>query len=465
MHDVFVSYSHDDEAEVNELLEVFRNEDIDAVTDATFTVGKDLEKMIRESIDDSRHVALMLTPAWIKRSTWTTYEAALARVRDRDGELGVVIPIILKECEIPDLFRSLLHADLWNEKRRARDLQRVINAIRASKDSPMALPLQPERAPVLAQQAVQALQRLSEIAGHESVRIPLLAFRDQIASSSRHIQLLADLKDVHEQLHELQLQFYRVIGSRMSGVTDMVPFAKLYALAIETAVRELREIASRNSISNGDLTWIAELGDLQKDLRQAIAANQQETARSLIDVIEHRLGEHSGGVNARLRQVLQLLRLPDLLAAIDAVCAQANALLLTADDRTLFLEGMRTLRKLVRNLTALIMDHDRWQNTDTSLRLVDRTLHERINNLAITWRRIAGEVEVLDEPMESMDEARAEIEKAIEKECREEAWDPYQRFRHYTISQFNKVDRSLKKQCDELRFVGVPLAELSRKLA
>ncbi len=465
-HDVFVSYSHDDAADVVTLLENLRAEGIDAVTDETFTPGRSIELMIREAVDDCRHVALFLTPRWIE-SLWTSYEAALGRELDPQGERGVVIPLVYRECVLPPLLLEILHVDISDEKRRPTELQRVIRAIKESRSSKLALPLRPQERPVAAEAAVNALRRLEAIADTEGIRDALFEFRDNIGDASRQILLLADLKDVHEQLHQLQLQFQAVTTVQVSNVADLRPFAKLYATAIENALTELQEIATRASFSAGDLPWIAQLGDLPAQLKDAIGRSDNELMKELIHAVDHLISAHSHSVNTQLTTAARLLRLPDLIDAIDTICTRAETLHLNEADRSLLANGLQALRRLARNLSALIVDHDGWQNAETSLRLVDGTLHERITSLQLMYPRVVREIEVLDRsgPTNSFEEARAELEAAIGLRNREAAWGPYQVFRRYTVNRFYNVDRSLKRQCDELRYVGAPLTALSKKLA
>jgi hypothetical protein len=465
-HDVFISYSHEDQPYLDSLVTAFEAGGIDAITDGTFTVGRNIERMIREAIDRSRHVALILTPQWLA-SRWTSYEAALALIRDREGDLGIVLPLIYEKIELPELLRPILNADLCEESRRATGLQRVIKTIQDSRLSEIALPLEPAERPVSAKPAVAALERLAEAADTEAVRTHLLEFREQISRASEQIRRLADLKDVHEQLHHLQLQFYPVTGSRMGTPQDPLPIAKLYAIGLESALGELDQIAARSSLHDGELAWVEDLRYSHLQLVKAIEANKKERAQDLIDYIEHLLAENSTQINSSLRMVLSILRLPDLVEVVDRVCDHTGRLLVHANDRKSFVEGLTTLRHLARNVSALIADHDRWQRTDTSLRLVDRTLHAKITNLLITWPRIIEDITVLDRAQhsESLRDLRNDLEEAIQHGNHQAAWEPYQLFRRYTVDRFYKVDRSLKRQCDELRIVGVPLAVLSGKLA
>lgn len=465
-HDVFVSYSHDDAADVAALVQHLRDEGIDAVTDETFTPGRSIELMIREAVDGCRHVALFLTPHWLE-SLWTSYEAALGRELDPKGERGVVIPLVYRECVLPPVLMEILHVDISDEKRRPTELQRVIRAIKESRTSKLALPLRPQERPVAAEAAVNALQRLEAIADTEGIHDALFGFRDYIGEASRQILLLADLKDVHEQLHQLQLQFQAVTAVQISTVPDLRLFAKLYGTAIENALPELQEIAARASFVPGDLPWMAELGDRPAQLKDAIGTNDNELMKELIHNVDRLVSTHSHSVNTQLTTAARLLRLTDLIDAIDAICTRAEALQLNEADLSLLVSGLQTLRRLARNISALIVDHDGWQHTETSLHLVDSTLHERITSLQLMYPRVVREIEVLDRtgPTPSFEEARTELEAAIGLKNREAAWEPYQIFRRYTIHRFYNVDRSLKRQCDELRYVGAPLTALSRKLA
>ena len=100
--DVFISYSHEDkEWVVNTLLPVLNARGLTVCIDIRdFQAGRAAIHNMVDAVKRSRHVVLVLTPAWIK-SGWTGFEGLLVRGSDPAGRERRTIPLLLEKCEIP----------------------------------------------------------------------------------------------------------------------------------------------------------------------------------------------------------------------------------------------------------------------------------------------------------------------------------------------------------------------------
>ena len=101
-YDVFISYSHDDEAWVTGTL-LPRLEDAGLRTCIDFRdliAGKPALLNMQDAVKNSRHTLLVLTKAWIE-SEWTLYESLLTRTKDPAGLQRRTVPLRLQPCEIP----------------------------------------------------------------------------------------------------------------------------------------------------------------------------------------------------------------------------------------------------------------------------------------------------------------------------------------------------------------------------
>jgi hypothetical protein len=117
-YDVFISYSHDDEAWVTgTLLPRLEGAGLRACIDfRDFTPGKPALVNMQDAVKNSRHTLLVLTTAWVE-SEWTLYESLLTRTKDPAGLQRRTVPLRLQPCEIPEFISMLTWVDFTRPDR------------------------------------------------------------------------------------------------------------------------------------------------------------------------------------------------------------------------------------------------------------------------------------------------------------------------------------------------------------
>jgi hypothetical protein len=71
---------------------------------------------------------LVLTPNWIA-SEWTGFEGLLLQTRDPTNLRRRIVPLMLKECELPDRLSVFTYADFKQPIYWERELERIVDAI------------------------------------------------------------------------------------------------------------------------------------------------------------------------------------------------------------------------------------------------------------------------------------------------------------------------------------------------
>jgi hypothetical protein len=107
---VFVSYSHEDNARVAELVVELRKKSVRVRGDWDFASGDSLLRRISGAIDSSGCLLACLSPTSVQ-SAWVQRELEIALAPDIAGKLNVV-PVLLADCEIPLFLRSRLYHDV-----------------------------------------------------------------------------------------------------------------------------------------------------------------------------------------------------------------------------------------------------------------------------------------------------------------------------------------------------------------
>jgi hypothetical protein len=131
-YDVFISYSHEDEAWVTgTLLPRLEGAGLRTCVDfRDFIPGKPALVNMQDAAKNSRHTLLVLTRAWVE-SEWTLYESLLTRIRDPAGLQRRTVPLRLQACELPDFIAMLTWVDFTRPERQAIAWTQLLTALGA----------------------------------------------------------------------------------------------------------------------------------------------------------------------------------------------------------------------------------------------------------------------------------------------------------------------------------------------
>lgn len=137
-YDVFLSYSHKDEAWVHhELLPRLRQARVGrrklkvCIDTESFVGGKTLVDEMTRCVRRSATEVAVLTPDYLV-SGWADFEVTLRRTIDIEERLYRVVPIMLRTCPVPEKLSGLVYIDFTDPARFDASLDRLLRALRAT---------------------------------------------------------------------------------------------------------------------------------------------------------------------------------------------------------------------------------------------------------------------------------------------------------------------------------------------
>lgn len=181
-YDVFISYSHRDYDWVHTwLVPRLRDAGLSVcIDDEAFDIGISTLVNIENAMKASRHILLVLTPAWVA-SQWTNFESILSQTKDLIGLQQRTLPLLREMCEVPSRIAILTYANLTGTRDDAVELRKIVRAIQQSR----AKPTQPEG---LAEQATEMRTDIAPPAPVPNERVQQRAkLRERIEQKRRRL--------------------------------------------------------------------------------------------------------------------------------------------------------------------------------------------------------------------------------------------------------------------------------------
>ncbi len=305
------------------------------------------------------------------------------------------------------------------------------------------------------------------------VREDVIAFRADFEAASEQIALVADYKDIHDQLHSLQFHCYNPIvqeARRLPDDEEAWENLSNYELTLQGIVAQLEEVARRPRLAGGEASWVADLVTARNELARAIDRFDLTGLKRALRLLNRVLTIQPAQYNARLNAAARALRLSALAQGLSRVRERLPALHLDSAKVAEFEAGIAALADLSSRLTALVNEHDAWQAVDLELRRIEAALDLDIGELELSWEDLRARAEPLYTGIEES-WATALANEAARLDAAVSAGDPvkmrhfFRRYRRQAGDRFFRVDIELKKLTDDLRRVGAPLAAVLRLLA
>ncbi len=129
-YDVFISYSHKDQAWVDsQLMPRLEGAGLHVAIDyRDFPLGRIAQQNMEQAVDSSRRVVLVMSPNWLQ-SQWSGFEVLLRQCGGSDRAAGKLVPILIAPTELPRRYSFITYADLTNPATYEREMARVIAAL------------------------------------------------------------------------------------------------------------------------------------------------------------------------------------------------------------------------------------------------------------------------------------------------------------------------------------------------
>jgi len=116
MHDIFISYSREDQDQAKLIAGKLEKEGFSVWWDTEIPVGESFDSFIESALNEVKAVVVLWSQSSIN-SEWVRVEADFARGR------GKLLPVLIEPCDIPLAFRNIQHFDFtnWDESTIALD--------------------------------------------------------------------------------------------------------------------------------------------------------------------------------------------------------------------------------------------------------------------------------------------------------------------------------------------------------
>lgn len=126
---VFLSHNHADKSFVRKLAKDLEAHGVKCWLDeAEMSVGDSLIKKIREGIDNSEYFIVVLSPNSIK-APWVENELDVAMNLQIAGKGIKVLPLMLKDCELPGFLLGKLYGDFQKEENYIDSFRALLKSI------------------------------------------------------------------------------------------------------------------------------------------------------------------------------------------------------------------------------------------------------------------------------------------------------------------------------------------------
>lgn len=457
--DAFISYSHRDRDWVDkQLLPPLEQANLRVCIDyRDFALGLSAQENMENAVNRSRHVVFVLSASSVN-SDWANFEYLVTNEGDPAAKRRRLVPLLIEKIDLPLRYRIVTYADFCDPANYETEMQRVIRAVIDDVDT--LVPTQP----VDAKPVADGLDAFRILAKNPLIRTAAVRFGAIFATASEQLTDVAEYKSLHDQLHELELHCYEPMtkaAQRFPGDEDDRAELDGYRVNLENTVEQLHAIAKR--FARADTSWIPSMDSILTDLRRALDENDSTLLMRVIKRLDRELGNRPPKVNAALNAAARALRLSDLVAALTQLRDLAAGL--SADPERLreFRSGVETLDDMEKRLTALVSLHDQWQNLDECLRCMDK--NPDLDDVRSCWpdaKRRLDEIRTKCAELGSLPDDATRLEQAIQIGDTAQITRKVRLLRRQVITRFSNTDSDLRKQCEQLRGIGEPLAALLR---
>ena len=466
LNDTYISYAAEDEPWVEaELMPRLKSKAIRYTDAYQFRGGVPQVNEVRRLINESSRTVLVLSPSYLKNN-WVQYGVMLVLTRGIDTGRWLAVPLVASACadeDLPAEIKALVRIDVSNGDTQAWDQFFATLAEAPAPLAPadfaditqMSRPQPGRGQPVIS----TGLKALAELMQRDDVRDAVAEYRAEFHAARDQIQILADFKDMHDELHLMQKESHQPLRNAMGKFPEDANSqldVKAAEFDLKRSIENIKEILKHPAFTN---PWVYNLEDALVELHSANTEKSRDALDLAVENIERVLGDLPSKINDRLIEAAR----PDRLKFAELVIALASIRLRlevsSADQsRTARLAAaIDNLADLYHRLNALVIDHDIWQQVDNELRRIRRNFS--IKELKLSWKFLqegaAPAYIGRTEPWaRDCGAAVEQLGAAIAKTNEAEAREPFQQLYGYAGDRFIRVDRALKRLCGNMREVG-----------
>ncbi|UBF28523.1 hypothetical protein K9N68_11970 [Kovacikia minuta CCNUW1] len=316
------------------------------------------------------------------------------------------------------------------------------------------------------------LNALTELMQHPEARSAVITFRVDFKAASEQINIIANYKGLHDLLHTLEFQCYSGIvqeSRRFPEDETALDILTDHELTLQKLLREVQELAGRETIATNEVLWLKDLERAQAELRAAIDELDTRRLQKTIWLLNRILAIQPSRINTNLNSVARSLRLPALVNAMNSIWERLAGSNLNQEKIKQFQVSVLVLAELNKRLTALVIGHDYWQELDLELRRIEANLEKDLIELEMSWIDLKERTDVLFNPAGDQwtvffQQDSHNLDAALSAQNPAKIKRYFRMYRRRASDRFYQVDVTLKRLCEELREVGEPLTAVLRMI-
>jgi TIR domain-containing protein len=287
------------------------------------------------------------------------------------------------------------------------------------------------------------------------------AFKVDFQRCVGQISLLTARKDVHDQLHELQLKFFRPLDEllpRNSLTIDAQTLGIIheYSFTLSDILNNLREIADRKVLPDEDIKWLNDVFTAKNRLEAAMLKSDVAALRAVVNLVDRVLAQWPSRINTKLNETARSLALDYLAAKLEGLCTASPDF-----DQKLG-DNVKELRDLHLRISELVTVHDNWQTFDDEMRGLKATLNASLTDIADEWPGLKEKARTLkaenpDTWAQRLTYVGGEMERGLQTRDVERVQQSFRFLQNATWDRFFVVDKNLKKGCQALEQARRPI--------
>jgi hypothetical protein len=316
--------------------------------------------------------------------------------------------------------------------------------------------------------ARSGLEALAELMRAERVRDDIVAFRNDFVETSRQIEILSDYKELHDLLHQLEFECYKllVVVARNfpAAVAESADLAECQ-ISLERIIARMQAVADRQKVARPDVAWLPRLAALPDELANV---SNKEQLDKLLRALRRVLEVQPSQINKRLNDMARSLRLGTMVQALsvtrERLLGQPD---LDPDRVREFNDGVDELVKIGVALLALVDDHDAWQLVQVELNRIEAFMELGSQELAEAFPYLKDRIGPLcanrdDRGAQALLKEGQRLEEALAVGQAGRISVCFLSYCARAGDLFFRIDTDLRQLCGKLRTVGEPLAGVLR---
>ncbi len=313
--------------------------------------------------------------------------------------------------------------------------------------------------------ASKSFTALIRLMSRPDMRNAVIAFQKDFEAASEQIALMNDYKLVHDLFQELENRYYLIFNDQKRLPDDDLAWdgITINEPELQGKIHDLLNVARTATFATEDARWTEQLKTIGEDIRTAVEEYNYDKLKTGTSRLFRVLNRYPSRVNAQLVTAAGALRLDSLVDAMTTINKNLAEIDITLDTMIEEIQnGAEALASLDERLTALVKEHNAWQEVDDEIRRVKTSLYLGIEELENSWFDLEPMTRDLvnGQPEEwavSLTKVIDKLNEALAEKGFVTVRRTFLQYQSQVGRRFRQVDLNLLTLCQELQRVGESL--------